>query len=356
MSIRIFQRVSAIPERGNLSFWMSAILLLMACTIQTPHAAAQGSAITPINIFNAGYNLGLLIEASGAGVQAGTYDVWAANTTAEWTASWTPIPAGYAASLLTGPYPLAAEIHYQKQLELMMTYSTLCKDPFLKASPWAKHAMKVFRAGYYYGRVNVITAMDCLECLKSPLFSVGVDLQDIGLETANTIIYENGIILKTLAKGIVLSNSRTEDIATLQALRGFILISFNIVGIELPTDPQPCGLPVPVEPETESSPFDGSPLGKWKSSYGDLDFEAEGDGTLRSAYGGSNGRLLVRFEGSVFEGFWVKDYPRTYCSTTRDGSSYWGRVRFEYDPKKKKFVGNWGYCEKEMDREWSLWR
>lgn len=356
MSVRIFQRVSAIQERGNLSFWISATVLLMACAIQTPHAVAQGSAITPSHIFNAGYNLGLLIEASGAGVQAGTYGVWAANTTAEWTASWTPIPAGYAASPLSGPYPLQAVIHYQKQLELMMTYSTLCKDPLLKASPWAKHAIKVFRAGYNFGRVNVLTALDCPECLKSPLFAVGLDLQDTGLETKNTIITENGIILKTLANGIKLTGSRAEDIATLQALRGLILISFNIVGTEMPLVPQPCGAIPDATPTPASSAPDASPLGVWHSSYGDIDFKAEADGTLRSTYGSNNARLLVRFDGSVFEGIWAKDYPRPYCSTTRDGSSYWGRVRFEYDAKKDKYVGKWGYCENEMDRDWSMWR
>ncbi len=318
-SVQLVQSTSSIRNQSKLRFWMSTIVFTIMLAMYTLNVSGQGSAITPINIFNAGYNLGLLVEASGASVQSGTYDTWAANTSAEWTTSWTPMPAGYASAPLFGSYPLDAVIRYEKQIELMMTYSTLCKDPFLKASPWSKHALKIYRAGYNLGRVNVLTAMECLECLKSPLYYAGVDLYDLGLETENTIIAENGIILTTLANGITRTTSISEDIATLQALRGLILTSLALVNIELPTDPQPCG-PIPsADSGTGTSPFDGSPLGKWKSSYGDLDFEKDSDGTLRSSYGGSNGRLLVHFNGPLIEGIWVKDYPKPYCPISRIG-------------------------------------
>ena len=362
MSPQIFQRVSTTQKHVKLSYCISLLMLLMAFAVQVPNATAQGSAITPVNIFNAGHNLGLLINASGAGVQTGTYGTWAANTTVEWTASFTPMPTGYAASSLSGPYPNEAIVRYQRQLELITTYSTLCKDPFLKASPWAKHAMKLYRAGYNYGRVNVITAMDCLECLKSPLLALGLDLQDVGLETDNLIIEIVGVILETTSNEIRLTNSRSKDIEVLQGLRGVIINAVNLALTEFSSEPQQCGLSIPsgsgISPTSAAdAPFEGSPLGKWKSSYGDIDFKGQPDGTLRSDYGSGSGRLFVHFDGSAFEGYWVQDYPKTYCSSLKDGSSYWGRIRFEYDPAKKVFNGAWGYCEGEMSRkDWQMWR
>lgn len=54
------------------------------------------------------------------------------------------------------------------------------------------------------------------------------------------------------------------------------------------------------------------------------------------------------------EGVWVKDKSGS-CDTERDGSSYWGRVRLEYDIERNRYVGGWGYCDKEPTLAWEMW-
>lgn len=337
---------------GALYSRFIAIVIILGWGLAVPSMGQNNSAVTPANLFNAGYNLGLLVDASGQGVQAATYPVWAANATAEWSAAWEPVPVGFEYPLLSGSYPFDAVYRYESQLENTMQYSALCKDPLLKANPWAKNAIWVYRAGFYFGKVNVITATDCLECLTGPLVQLASDLESLGKATENAMIKEYASNLMEIAFGIRITNSRAEDIAVLQSLRAVILEeNFEPLMDELPLIPQPCG---PLGAVGTGSP--ATIEMKFSSTYGELDFEKKADGTYRSNYGKSEKKkLIVKYDGKFIVGFWLHEGTRKYCDEAFEGSQYWGKVSFVWNLETQRFEGLWGYCDAKPTKNWDIW-
>ncbi len=66
-----------------------------------------------------------------------------------------------------------------------------------------------------------------------------------------------------------------------------------------------------------------------------------------------NGRLLGKYSDQSFEGYWVQDGGSALCQGSVDGSSYYGRVRFEDKPgTDDEFVGKWSFCEGEPQYDW----
>lgn len=96
--------------------------------------------------------------------------------------------------------------------------------------------------------------------------------------------------------------------------------------------------------------------GVWRSTYhGEVTFTVYPDGRVLGTYDYNNGRIIGTFDGSVLEGFWVTD-NYNYCGSLVDGSGYWGRVRFEYNPETRRFEGELGYCDRPFDTHWNLFR
>ena len=43
------------------------------------------------------------------------------------------------------------------------------------------------------------------------------------------------------------------------------------------------------------------------------------------------------------------DSAPTECDKERDGTSYWGKLKFEMSDAGRTYTGKWGYCEAEPD-------
>ena len=91
--------------------------------------------------------------------------------------------------------------------------------------------------------------------------------------------------------------------------------------------------------------------GEWLSLSGQLTFVRLGQGDYEGKYV-SKGWLRLRgiLEGDTFEGHWTGPSAPKACEVARDGSLYWGRVRFTFDAEFTRFDGNWTYCD---ETRWS---
>ncbi len=117
--------------------------------------------------------------------------------------------------------------------------------------------------------------------------------------------------------------------------------------------------------------------GVWESSYGHLFFTArtsqaevasskDGKG-IRAAFWSypdshgmaDNGRIIGTVDGNTLVGYWIQDSGESPCEAERDGSLYWGSVRFVANDSFTEIDGVWGLCDKEPegdDIDWLLWR
>ncbi|MEZ5345083.1 MAG: tetratricopeptide repeat protein [Pyrinomonadaceae bacterium] len=87
--------------------------------------------------------------------------------------------------------------------------------------------------------------------------------------------------------------------------------------------------------------------GNWKhSSSGTLTLRQTGN-QVTGTYPGDNGRIVGTVSGNVVTGYWIENNSGVKCSTKRDGSYHWGRIRWEFSGDK--FSGKWFYCEKTTD-------
>lgn len=90
--------------------------------------------------------------------------------------------------------------------------------------------------------------------------------------------------------------------------------------------------------------------GVWDTTYGEMVLENDG-----GVYDGGDGRVYFeRIDARTFVGVWVEwdnsDYPA--CSENRYDSSYWGRLRFEFDETLNTFTGLWSYCGEKLTNTW----
>jgi hypothetical protein len=92
-------------------------------------------------------------------------------------------------------------------------------------------------------------------------------------------------------------------------------------------------------------PFDFT--GSWLTTEGIVPFTQHG-ATLKGTYPLKNGRLSLTVTGDTAEGFWAQSDSVNRCAATRDGSHYWGRVKFTIDPGGQSFNGRRNYCEQRV--------
>ncbi len=117
--------------------------------------------------------------------------------------------------------------------------------------------------------------------------------------------------------------------------------------------------------------------GVWESSYGHLFFTyrtsqaeipsgVDGKG-IRAAFWSypdsngmaDNGRIIGTVNGHQLTGYWIQDSGDNPCIEERDGSLYWGMVRFVSNNDFSEITGAWGLCNQEPagdDIDWIMWR
>ncbi len=86
-------------------------------------------------------------------------------------------------------------------------------------------------------------------------------------------------------------------------------------------------------------------LGIWETSEGLMELQQEGE-TVVGIYGGT-----AKIEGAftsdtVFEGHWIEEQSDRSCDSTKQESTHWGKIRFEFEtPARDTFTGTWSYCD-----------
>jgi hypothetical protein len=94
----------------------------------------------------------------------------------------------------------------------------------------------------------------------------------------------------------------------------------------------------------------GEPATFTGSSFGELVTKLGDDDTVVGTFD-SGGKLRVKgnMDNPTYVGFWTADSAPTECDNERDGTSYWGKVKFEMSDAGRTYTGKWGYCEAEPD-------
>ena len=94
----------------------------------------------------------------------------------------------------------------------------------------------------------------------------------------------------------------------------------------------------------------GEPATFTRSSFGELVTKLGNDDTVAGTFD-SGGKLLVKgnMDNPTYVGFWTADSAPTECDKERDGTSYWGKLKFEMSDAGRTYTGKWGYCEAEPD-------
>ena len=103
--------------------------------------------------------------------------------------------------------------------------------------------------------------------------------------------------------------------------------------------------------------------GVWKTSYGDIYFPRHESSEVRGAFWSypesngkaDNGRIVATIDGNKLSGYWIEDSGTRPCDFERDGSLYWGPVRFEGNHDFSVISGAWGACENEPEGDDAAW-
>lgn len=93
--------------------------------------------------------------------------------------------------------------------------------------------------------------------------------------------------------------------------------------------------------------------GIYKSTYGDITFTRRSDASVRGTYPTDSGRIIGTISGNMLVGYWVEENAAQRCEQNRDGSPYWGRIRYQFTDDGRAFTGIWGYCKAEPHRGWN---
>lgn len=91
--------------------------------------------------------------------------------------------------------------------------------------------------------------------------------------------------------------------------------------------------------------------GAWSSSEGEISFAQQGSQVAGRYAAADNGELTGHLYGDLLEGYWIEDNSAERCSSPKNGRYYWGRLRLQF--QGDKFSGMWGYCEKELSKNWT---
>lgn len=117
-----------------------------------------------------------------------------------------------------------------------------------------------------------------------------------------------------------------------------------------PAQADPPAAPPPAAGSTAGPPA-FSIAGTWSTRYGEMHLKQSGAAVAGTYEGGSSfvaGALVKR----LLEGVWYKPRSARACATEREGTRFWGRIRFTF-VSDTRFEGVWGYCEEEPTQSWT---
>ena len=107
----------------------------------------------------------------------------------------------------------------------------------------------------------------------------------------------------------------------------------------------------PQPPVSHSGP---SFRGEWQTSEGRMSLAWADHVTVTGTYSQDNGRIIGNSEDRrVLNGYWIENGSARRCNTQKDGSYYWGRVRFNLNSTESEFAGKWSYCNDEPTSSWT---
>jgi hypothetical protein len=89
--------------------------------------------------------------------------------------------------------------------------------------------------------------------------------------------------------------------------------------------------------------------GSWMTTEGIVPFTQNG-AALKGTYPLNKGRISATVTGDTAEGYWAQSDSVHRCTGTKDGSHYWGRVKFAADPGGQTFSGRRNYCDLEVSK------
>ncbi|MBF0277046.1 MAG: pentapeptide repeat-containing protein [SAR324 cluster bacterium] len=101
----------------------------------------------------------------------------------------------------------------------------------------------------------------------------------------------------------------------------------------------------PVLTETAMPPF-AVIAGSWDSSEGKMQVYQNGN-NVSGIYGSDNGKISGILSGNTLSGLWTENSSSKKCATARNGSYYWGQIRFTFQ-NPQQFNGVWGYCNEPL--------
>ena len=93
----------------------------------------------------------------------------------------------------------------------------------------------------------------------------------------------------------------------------------------------------------EPATFAGSSFGQLVTLLGDDDVVT---GTFDN-----DGKLSVKgnMDNPTYVGFWTASTAPTECDTEKNGTTYWGKLKFDMSDAGRTYTGKWSYCDAEPD-------
>lgn len=98
------------------------------------------------------------------------------------------------------------------------------------------------------------------------------------------------------------------------------------------------------------------PLGHVYSTidWGDLTITEWGQRTFAARYTHEDGGVITASRADKqIDGYWTQSTSAQRCDSQKDGSYYYGRMTFSFDPSMESFAGQWGYCGEVPDKSWN---
>ena len=95
-------------------------------------------------------------------------------------------------------------------------------------------------------------------------------------------------------------------------------------------------------------------IGKWSTSFGDVEISSDGMATYVDADTNTTAHIYFQQEDAhTISGYWIEAESGANCGVAREGSNYWGRIRWSFDDTFSSFSGVWSYCDAEPSSDWS---
>jgi hypothetical protein len=107
------------------------------------------------------------------------------------------------------------------------------------------------------------------------------------------------------------------------------------------------GLALAAPAVAAEKPFDFT--GSWLTTEGITPFTQSG-AALKGTYPLKGGRISATVTGNTAEGYWAQSDSVHRCAGAKDGSHYWGRVKFTADPGGQTFKGRRNYCDLDVSK------